>query len=88
MTRGKSERQNSQLQTKEITSREDLDIRDTDGYEDEMDGFEVLSHGIDFEFGNQAYRIYVGLKRGTIYFKKGSVSEDLVAHIQGVVTSL
>ncbi|RZF21705.1 hypothetical protein DAY19_08430 [Halobacteriovorax vibrionivorans] len=86
--KGKDPSRTKEYVQKDYMSRADIDIRNVDSYDDDLDGYDILSHGVDFSWNSKQYTIYVSLKKGSFWLRKGDPSEGLLKYLQDVIIEL
>lgn len=73
---------------KDLKSQSDVDVRTVESYDEDIDGYDIISHGVDFIYGGMPYTVHVGMKTGSVWLRFGDPTEDLLNFLQEVVLEL
>lgn len=86
--KGKDQTRQKGYLEKEFKSQGGADVRMVPTYNADLQGYEILSHGVDFKYEGESYTIYVGFKKGTVWLRFGEPTEKLIQKLQKVISEL
>lgn len=86
--KGKSRTRTMDYLTKEYKSRPRLDIRQVASYSADLQGYDIISHAVEFDYNGDDYSIYVNFSKGSFWIRKGDPNEEVYRYVQDIVDGL